>query len=250
MQASEMLSFDGHDDVVYFSIKDTLMLIVENDSYRQNITQPDLNSLALERLNLDTTNSRLTILVNIYFDEFEIANPIGSYRGVHKVGGFYFNIKNLDSKFKSKLTSIHTFALGKRSVLNPSGVDFILSKAVDEFKSLICCTLKDHKVSVRLFSVIGDMPASSLLCGFKQSASANLPCRICLIERKDLSVTTLQNIKQRDYDAHKIQVTEVAQCSATSKICGINRASVLSNLSYFDIMILCMLFWKVLCLTL
>ena len=79
------------------------------------------------------------------------------------------------------------------------------------------------------------MLASSLLCGFKQSASANLPRRICLIERRDLSVTTLQNIEQRDFDAHKIQVTEVAQCSAMSKICGINRASVLLNLPYFDI---------------
>ncbi len=37
--------------------------------------------------------------IQVYYDEFETANPLGSKRGIHKVGVFYFVLRNLPPKF-------------------------------------------------------------------------------------------------------------------------------------------------------
>jgi hypothetical protein len=37
-----------------------------------------------------------------------------------------------------------------------------------------------------ILNVVGDMPASNALAGFKESASATKPCRICLVSKSEL----------------------------------------------------------------
>ena len=52
-----------------------------------------------------------SLQVQLYYDDFETANPLGSKRGAHKVGALYFVLRNLPPKLNSALINIHLVAL-------------------------------------------------------------------------------------------------------------------------------------------
>lgn len=51
------------------------------------------------------------IQIQLFFDEFETANPLGSKRGIHKLGALYFTLRNFSPKHNSNLQNIHLVAL-------------------------------------------------------------------------------------------------------------------------------------------
>lgn len=54
---------------------------------------------------------RHAIRIELYYDDFEIVNPIGSKTGIHKLGAFYFRIQNLHPHLNSGVNSIHVVSL-------------------------------------------------------------------------------------------------------------------------------------------
>ena len=79
-----------------FSLKDTLSLIVRNPTYKSYITNVScLPGSEASRLRHSLPDQSLAIFLSIYYDEFEMTNPIGAYRKRHKIGAFYFGICNL-----------------------------------------------------------------------------------------------------------------------------------------------------------
>lgn len=55
----------------------------------------------------------LHISLGLYIDDFELYNPLGTSRKIHKITAVYWVILNLPSKFPSTLHSIHLALLGK-----------------------------------------------------------------------------------------------------------------------------------------
>ncbi len=49
--------------------------------------------------------------IQLYYDDFETANPLGSKKGIHKLGCVYFILRNLPPKINSVLMNIHLVAL-------------------------------------------------------------------------------------------------------------------------------------------
>lgn len=45
--------------------------------------------------------------IELYFDDLETTNPIGSKTKIHRMGAVYFCIGNLPAEFKSALANIH-----------------------------------------------------------------------------------------------------------------------------------------------
>lgn len=66
------------------------------------------------------------IAIQVYYDDFETANPIGTKAGLHKLGGFYFGIMNLKRKFNSKLDNKFLLALADRLDISKYGISKIL----------------------------------------------------------------------------------------------------------------------------
>lgn len=56
-------------------------------------------------------NEKHAVQINLFFDELEVVNPLGSKTGIHKLGAFYFTLKNLVPKFNSSLENIFLLAL-------------------------------------------------------------------------------------------------------------------------------------------
>ena len=61
-----------------------------------------------------------------FFDEFETANPLGSKKGIHKLGGIYFTLRNFPPKLNSCLINIHLYALFHAQDIKKYGFDTIL----------------------------------------------------------------------------------------------------------------------------
>jgi hypothetical protein len=51
------------------------------------------------------------IFIQLYYDDFEPANPLGSKSVIHKIGAFYFTVLNFPQKLNSKLDMIHLVTL-------------------------------------------------------------------------------------------------------------------------------------------
>ena len=57
------------------------------------------------------------VRLHLYTDEFEVVNPLGSKRSIHKLTAFYFTIGNLESNYKSQLRHIHLCILVRQQLL-------------------------------------------------------------------------------------------------------------------------------------
>lgn len=81
-------------------------------------------------------NHRLFSQIQLYYDDFETANPLGSKKGVHKLGCVYFVLRNLSPKLNSVLMNIHLVALFHSEDLKKYGFEPILKPLIDDLKTL------------------------------------------------------------------------------------------------------------------
>jgi hypothetical protein len=78
-------------------------------------------------------------ILQVYFDEVELVNlvnPLGSKTGIHKLGAFYFTIRNFPPLVNSATHNIHLFALAHARDLKQHGMDGVLNVLVDELQRL------------------------------------------------------------------------------------------------------------------
>ncbi|XP_028310661.1 uncharacterized protein LOC114468147 [Gouania willdenowi] len=111
--------------------------------------------------------------IQLYYDDFETANPLGSKKGVHKLGCIYFILRNLPPKLNSVLMNIHLVALFHSEDLKKYGFDPILKPLVDDLKVLetegVLLPFSASPVKGSIFLVTGDNLALHGLFGFKTS---------------------------------------------------------------------------------
>ena len=76
------------------------------------------------------------IALLLYMDDCEIANPLGSKAGMHKIGVIYCTILNLPAKFRSSLCNHYLVALYNAGDVKTYGFDPILQPLVDDMNDL------------------------------------------------------------------------------------------------------------------
>lgn len=57
------------------------------------------------------STEKQTLQIQLFYDDFEVANPLGSKQGLHKLVATYFTVRNLPPKWNSFLANIHLCAL-------------------------------------------------------------------------------------------------------------------------------------------
>lgn len=72
----------------------------------------------------------------IYYDDFEIGNPLGSHAGIHKLGGIYCSVACLPPKYQSQLENIFLLTLFHSLDLKEFGSKAIFHKMVGELNNL------------------------------------------------------------------------------------------------------------------
>lgn len=184
----------------------------------------------------------------IYMDEVELANPLGSKKGKHEVSVFYWVLLNLPPKFRSSLRSIQLLGIVSCDLLKQRGVTTFLWPFLDD----LALFQKGVELQVRndrrkwfgiVLCFVGDIPASNFVGGFKEGVGfAKLPCRSCMIQKDDLNkIHHESECQMRDKICHERHVMEVenpeqslATRDSLSTKYGVNSKCCFSKLSYFD----------------
>ena len=76
------------------------------------------------------------VFIQIYFDEVETTNLFGSKTGIHKLGAFYFIIKNFPPAVNSALSNIHLLALAHSEDIKRYTTDPVMEVIVQQLKDL------------------------------------------------------------------------------------------------------------------
>lgn len=217
---------------------DILNKILCNDrSVNEYITYRD-GSHYQENDFLNTETFR--IVLGLYVDEFELANPLGTSRKKHKMFSLYWVLANLPSKDRSSLQSIQLAILCRASTVKQHGYTDVLRPFVQDLE-----TLEQHGVYIEhlgdcvkgtVLFVSSDNLGAHSLAGLQESFTVEHPCRFCFAKRSEIQEKKVQSgaFELRTKQQHDRQVAEVLNDESLVKQYGVKGGCVLSErLEYF-----------------
>ncbi|XP_057205407.1 uncharacterized protein LOC130563694 [Triplophysa rosa] len=127
--------------------------------------------------------------IQLYYDDFETANPLGSKRCINKIGCLYFVLRNLPPQFNSALWNVHLVALFHCQDLKKYSFDLILKALIYDIKKLesegIHLPISAEKVYSTISQIVGDNLAMHSILGFTESFNGHYFCHLCLIHKAD-----------------------------------------------------------------
>lgn len=175
----------------------------------------------------------------LYNDDIEIANPLGSRAGVHKLTMFYFSV---GSQNTSKLDSIHLIAVCYASDLKEFGYNQVLRPLVEDLKSLYVgvtitssSTNSDTILKAALVNLVGDNLAANAIIGMVESFSARYYCRFCLMDSTTTRTAVRANKDLLRFDGqHQQHVRLSATQEDVQATYGVKRVTILDELIYFS----------------
>lgn len=131
------------------------------------------------------------IIIRLYGDDFEPANPLGSRKSLYKIGCIYFQLECLPNHILSKTENMFLTLCYNTNDVKEFGWEYILRPLVTELKVLesrgISLTNDDETRSFKviLSGITGDNLFLNGILGFVESFTASYPCRHCTTRRPE-----------------------------------------------------------------
>ena len=122
----------------------------------------------------------LRVLLNLYVDDFEICNPLGTSHKKHKICGIYWNFSNLPPGSHSSLSSIYLALLCRSEDVRKYGYDRVLDPllrdlVILENQGIFIAQLGDF-VKGTIQCVIADNLGAHGVAGFIESFAGEYMC--------------------------------------------------------------------------
>ena len=178
----------------------------------------------------------------MYEDEFEVVNPLGSKRTIHKLCAFYYTVGNLNSKYISKLKHIHLALMVRYSFVRQFGLNIILKPMLDDLKKLahdgFTLNLGGIELTIRaaLATISGDNLSAHMLGGFTMSFNSGRVCRYCMATHTDIKQTFSEDsFVLRTPEVHRCHLNRIQQFPDAKATYGVNSPSPFEELPYFDV---------------
>ena len=153
------------------------------------------------------------ISLALYIDDFEICNPLGTSRKLHKITAVYWVVLNLPAKYRSSLTSIQLALFGKSEDVKQYGYEKFLEPLIKDIQCLeeegIFVEILGQFVKGAVFCVSADNLGAHSLAGFYESFNVEKFCRFCLISRDQIATTEVKDFQLRDVDEHDTFLEEL-----------------------------------------
>ena len=170
----------------------------------------------------------------LYIDEFEVANPLGTSRNIHKIVAVYWVVLNLPATFRAGLTSIQLGALGNSYDVKEFGYERFLEPFIKDLKLIedngIHVDALKRSVGVKLFCVCTDNLGAHSLAGFQESFIVNKFCCFCSISLSEIETARPREFLLRTVDQHDKFVDELKQNPTLKSVNGVKCECVLSKL--------------------
>ena len=190
------------------------------------------------------SSSPEAIQIVCYYDEIEIANPLGAYVKKHKVGVVFFTLANIRPEFRSRLTAINLAIVVKYTNVEKYGINEILKPLVQDLNVLssrgidVTTNNVTRNYKGALLAFVADTAASHLVGGFKKSVgSAYRMCRTCMATTDSFKLNFNSNDFQlRSTADHLLQCTQLSGSlkEHNSKVFGICEKSILLDVDHFS----------------
>lgn len=185
-----------------------------------------------------------SLQVEIFTDDLEVCNPLGSKATLHKICAFYFSILNMPVEFRSKLINIPLVALCNSDDLKTKFTDYNdiwrlivndlsrLERGIDVGNGLI--------IAGTLVHMAADNLGANTALGFSENfSSANFYCRFCECDKTECKtfhadVPSKRRTKQ-NYNKHLATIAHAEKVDM-KEMQGIQRTCDLNDLKYFHIL--------------
>ena len=170
-------------------------------------------------------------------DECEIANPLGSKAGLHKIGVIYCTILNLPSRFRSSLCNCFLISLFNAGDVKTYGYGPILQPLVNDIQLLeqeglsIVSDVFAGKLKVSIAQVTGDNLGVNGILGYVESFISNHFCRHCRMHKREMQIALLaraellRNVRSYEEDLERNNPTAT----------GIKTPCLLNNVENFHV---------------
>lgn len=127
--------------------------------------------------------------IALFFDDFEINNPLGSRKSVHKLGAIYLNLLSLPPQYSSNLDNIFLMQLHNYQDHKKLG-NKILSHIVDQIidlsiNGITISVNKEQKILFRLMFIVGDNLGLNTILGFSKGFNTEYYCRVCTVTKRN-----------------------------------------------------------------
>ncbi|XP_071813669.1 uncharacterized protein [Apostichopus japonicus] len=178
--------------------------------------------------------------LQLYYDDVEVTNPLGSKTGVHKLAMFYYSIQNLPRRFNCTASSIHLLAACYYQDVAKYGFEPILAPFIEEMKHFesddgVQLMIDGRMINIHgsLVSYSADSLAAHALLGF-MSPSANKLCRLCYASRDDIQNYFLEDdFELRTIDSHDLDAEEASRQGFRDPRTGVRSYCPLNTLRNF-----------------
>lgn len=164
------------------------------------------------------------LALDLYYDDFEVNNPLGSNTGTNTLCGFYFSLPHLPPYLRGRLNNIFLALLVEVKILNVEEnlevCSIILNKIFNSISKngiKIQVNGQERIVYFKIGLHKGDNLALNKTLGFSPSFSANYFCRFCKIHKKtawrkcDLNGVQFRNEQNYEQDLqHDFKTTGIA----------------------------------------
>lgn len=233
----------------YIPILDTLKFLLANDSYKQLICHKNdnknisiINNFYHGSIYKNTAffkENKNAFQLQLYFDEFETVNPLGSKTGGHKLGAIYMIVRNIPSYFNSKLQNIHLVALFYSSDIKNFGINLVLDVIVRDIKILensgVYDSTSQNYVKGTLIGLSHDNLGGNMLFGMVESFSATHFCRICIADKGQSQTLCFQDDRLLRTDELYEMHCKSPRSADQVHTFGVKFKSSLNNLNFFKL---------------
>lgn len=214
----------------YVSIEETIMALQKNvdlvsllASQPKQQTEPRLYNDFFDGAHWLSSplHDENVIMLRLYGDDFEPANPLGSRKASYKIGCIYYQFENLATHVLTKTENMFLCLCYHTGDVKDFGWEAILKPLVIELRRLenigVNLTSRDGNTTnwkVAISVVTGDNLFLHSILGFVESFSAAHPCRHCLVPRAEFQSTfteietKLRTSHSYDQAVNVINVTE------------------------------------------
>jgi len=182
-------------------------------------------------------SNKLIFPLFLYYDDFEVNNPLGTHATSQMLGAVYVSLACLPPELASSLDQIFLVSLFKTNDKKYFGNSIIFKDLISELNYLentgifVTVNNKVHHIFFSLGLIIGDNLGLHSILGFTESFVSRYPCRFCKTIKNECYVQTTEvdiNLRNSINYADDLELNDVL-------LTGVKESCVWNEISSFHV---------------